>query len=147
MLTRFAWRSGSSRKLIDRRRLWYEAICDAAGHPFGNADAAEDEESNLLVAGLPLETAGRLLELGGAPTFAPTWPDSALRCRSTPHLLEHLHHALVERGDVGLVIKAGTDALRSWRARYGRYVAAVLELSSPPPMQKSVWNRGRLTQP
>src|SRR5262249_38773343 len=48
-----------------RRRVWYQAICDAAGHPCRGADASEDEESILLCAGLPLETARRLLELGG----------------------------------------------------------------------------------
>lgn len=116
-----------------RRRVWYEAICDAAGHPFQNADAAEDEESNLLAAGLPLETARRLLELGGgADVRTNVGPDSALRLLVNALIsLEHLHHALVERGDVGLVIKAGTDALRSWRARHGRYVAAVLETKLP----------------
>ena len=132
-----------------RRRVWYQAICDAAGGSFEGTDADEGEESNLLAAGLPLETARRLLELGAGPTFAPTSaPIGALRLLLNARIsLERLHHALLERGDVGLVVRAGTDALRSWRGRYGRYVAAVLETSSPLPMQRSASTRGRSTRP
>jgi hypothetical protein len=116
-----------------RRRVWYEAICDAAGRPREGADAGQDEESNLLAAGLPVETAQRLLELGGgADVRANVGPDGALRLLVNARIsLERLHRALLERGDPGLVIKAGGDALRSWRARYGRYVAAVLETKLP----------------
>ena len=116
-----------------RRRVWYDAICDAAGYSLEGAPASEGEESYLLTAGLPAETARRLLELGGgADVRTNVGPDSAMRLLVHVGIsLERLHQALLERDDTGLVIKAGSGALRNWRARYGRYVAAVLETKLP----------------
>lgn len=66
----------------------------------------EDEESNLLAAGLPLEAARRLVELGGGPDVRTNVdPNGALRLLASAGIsLERLHDALLERGDAGLVI-------------------------------------------
>lgn len=112
-----------------RRLVWFQAICEVAGGPAHGSEDAQDEEANLVAAGLQVDTARRLVELGGGSDVrANVGPDGTLRLLADAGVsLEALHRALVARGDSGLVIRTGVDALRTWRARYGRYVAAVLE--------------------
>jgi hypothetical protein len=110
------------------RRVWFASILDAAGASPNEDHAEPDEETGLVNAGLQRDIARRLVELGGGVEVrADVRPGGALAVLVGADIsLERLHAALVERGDPGLSIRVATDRLRDWKARYARYVAAVL---------------------